>query len=122
MALIETNDSIKEYYEEVKHLYPNISYEQFVEICKTPFRFFKIKIETDEMPTIFIKYFGKFKVHAATIKTLLKKLETKKHFNHINDERYERFKLNLQNRLKLIQENDIARRIKKDSKKRESTN
>lgn len=116
MALLETNDTIKEYYNEVKDLYPDISFEQFQDICKQPFKFFKSKIEQDDMPNIDIKYFGKFRVFAASIKGKLKELETKKHFNQISDERYDKFKANLETILKKIQDNDDTRRNKKNNK------
>lgn len=115
MALLETNDTIKEYYNEVKHLYPDIPYEQFVDICKQPFKFFKSKIEQDDMPNIDIKYFGKFRVFPATIKGELKDLDTKKQFGRISDENYERYKENLNNILKKIEEHDNIRRNKKNN-------
>jgi len=121
MALLETNDTIKEYFEEVKHLYPNIPFEQFSDICKTPFRFFKMKIEQPNMPTIYIKYFGKFRVFSTTIQSLLKALETKKHFNQINDERYAKHKEFLLNKYKEVKEDEDTRRSKRDSNRKETS-
>lgn len=119
MALLDTNETIKEYYNEVKHLYPDIPFEQFMDICKQPFKFFKSKIEQDDMPNIDIKYFGKFRVFAASIKGKLKELELKKKFNQISEERYTTFKTNLEILLKKIQDNDDIRRNKKDSNRAE---
>lgn len=117
--LIETDDSIKQYYELVKHKFPNMSYIQFQEICKNPFKFFKLKIETPEMPTIHIKYFGKLTVFSATIKRLLKELEVKK--KYISIERYERYKINLQARLKTIQEHEDNTSNKGTDTRKETT-
>ena len=122
MALLETNDTIKEYYNEVKHLYPDMPYEQFVDICKQPFKFFKSKIEQDDMPNIDIKYFGKFRVFASTIKGKLNELELKKKFNQISEERYELFKTNLETILKIREDHDTERRNKKNMDRTESTN
>lgn len=119
MALLETNDTIKEYYNEVKDLYPDMSYEQFQDICKYPFRFFRSKIEQDDMPNIDIKYFGKFRVFAASIKGKLKELETSKHFNHISEENYEKYKENLNSLLKKIEDYDNNKRNRKNNNRTE---
>lgn len=119
MALLDTNETIKLYYDEVKELYPDMSFEQFQEVCKQPFKFFKTKIEQDDMPNIDMKYFGKFRVFAATIKGKLKELDDKKRFNHISPERYDTFKTNLNTILKKIQDNDAAKKDKKNNKRTE---
>lgn len=104
MALLETNDTIKKYYESVKDQYPGYTLEDFERICKAPFRFFKISIERPDMPAIYIKGFGKFRVFSAKVRTLLKKLEAKKHFNQISEERYTVRKTNLLLKLKKLLE------------------
>lgn len=120
MALLETNDTIKEYYQEVKDNYPTIPFEEFMEICKAPFKFFKLKIEGEDMPTIYIKYFGKFKVFSTRLRTLLKALETKKHFNQINDERYTRHKEFLLNKYQQVKDNETERSNKSNSDRKET--
>lgn len=108
MALLETNDTIRAYYEIVKDKYPDIPYSQFEAICKNPFRFFKNKIETDSMPIIAIKYFGKFKVYPSKIKTIIKELNIKKKFGTISEERYNKIKGDLEQRLKILNQEDNA--------------
>lgn len=72
MSILEHEDAIKEYYEQVKDKYPNIDFEKFRKICKSPFEFIKKCIRSNDMPKIMIKYIGKFRIFPGRIKKALK--------------------------------------------------
>jgi len=71
MPLLSQEDNIKGYWEEVKDQYPNLSFEQFAKICKSPFLHTKEEIRGSKYPVIFIKHLGTFKVYPKTLKDLL---------------------------------------------------
>jgi hypothetical protein len=110
MALLDNSEVIKQYYNAVE------------EICKNPFKFFKMQMEKPEMPSMYLKYFGRLVVYSSTIIKLLKALEVKKSFNQISDERYTTYKANLQARLKTIQEHEIYTSNKRSANRKEATN
>lgn len=68
MPFIEFDDVIKEYWHTVKHQYPYLDYRGFEMICKTPFDYVRHQMAIQELPTILVKYLGKFKVYAATVR------------------------------------------------------
>lgn len=68
MAIYNQERIIKEYYEKVKHLYPNITFERFEETCKFPGYFIKFHMKSGKLPTIMVKYLGKFIVYPARVK------------------------------------------------------
>jgi hypothetical protein len=72
MPLIKHEEAIKQYWEEVKDKYPNISYAQFEIICKSPFKAVKEWIKGGGLPIIMLKYFGKFRVMRGTIIDFMK--------------------------------------------------
>lgn len=58
-----TDDNIKDYYNKVKKEYPDLTYNDFLKVCKSPFTFFRKAIESGNFQTILIKFFGKFIPH-----------------------------------------------------------
>lgn len=70
--VLEQDRAIQMYYEQVKHLYPDMPYADFHFICKYPSRFIKACIRnTDLLPIIHIKYLGKFKIYPGRLKKFL---------------------------------------------------
>lgn len=72
---LETPDLVKEYYERVKHLYPGIPYEEFKLSCVTPFTFVRKEIESGELKTIRLKYFGTFLVYPKRVTGMLERMK-----------------------------------------------
>ena len=72
MPLLTQEKAIKEYYEEVKHKYPDIDFERFEAICKAPMQFIKFCIKAGHLPKILVKHLGKFRVFPSKIKDQLK--------------------------------------------------
>ena len=75
---LEAEAVVKEYYESVRHNYPDISFEEFKKICYAPFEFTRKQMENDRLPVIRLKYFGTFMVYPKRAKGLLKDLGKKK--------------------------------------------
>jgi len=88
MPTIDTDSLIKEYFNKVKGKYPDLSYEQFEKICKSSFYYIKSQIEKEEMPTILVKYLGKFEVFSGKLKTLLRENDDSLHFKVISPEKH----------------------------------
>lgn len=100
MAQIETDELIKLYYEEVKHLYPNIDLEHFTQICKNHFRFIASLMEKDDLPSIKVKYLGRFQVTSGRVANMIRDLDIKLKFNGIKEEDYKVLRLKYETKYK----------------------
>lgn len=78
---------IAEYYDRVKHKY-DLDLDNFSDICKAPFIFFRKMIEQPTLPIIKIKYFGKFLIYSNSAKRMIKNLEVMKDNNQIDEETF----------------------------------
>lgn len=85
-------DVIEEFYKEKKHLYPNISLDEFRVICNSPFKFTKEVINRGTLKNIRLQYFGVFEVMPSRVKYSLKTLIENFKSNKITKERYDKRK------------------------------
>ena len=83
---------IKRYYEQVKHQY-DITEEQFSEIIFTAFKYFRSRMNSEEIPDIRIKGFGSFQVFSTPVKYELKKLARTVEQNKANEFHFNRIKI-----------------------------
>ena len=90
-------DLIEEFYEETKHLYPNLSISEYRIICNSPFSFVKQVINRGTLKDIRFQYFGVFEVMPSRVKYSLKTLENNYKTNKITEERYNKRKNILEN-------------------------
>ena len=90
-------DLIEEFYEEVKHIYPDLSINEFKIICNSPFNFVKQVINRGTLKNVRFKYFGVFEVMPSRVKYSLKTLEENFKANKISEERYNKRKEILEN-------------------------
>lgn len=67
------NPLVKRYYDKVKGQY-DISEEQFFEIIYIAFKYFRSRMNSEEIPDIRIKGFGSFQVFSTPVKYELKRL------------------------------------------------
>ncbi len=102
MPLIDTDKLIKEYWEEVKDKYPNFTFEQFEEVCKAPFWYFRRQMESEDTPIMFIKYFGKLRIYSSTIIGLINKNNVRRKKNLLDEEEYIKRDTNLKHKLKEV--------------------
>lgn len=72
MPTLDQDRTIKEYWNEVSHKYPDIDFDRFTIICKAPFEFIKKCIREDSFPIIMIKYLGKMRVFPTTVRRAIK--------------------------------------------------
>lgn len=85
-------DLIEEFYEENKHIYPDLSISEFRLICNSPFKFTKEVINRGTLRNIRFQYFGVFEVMPSRVKYSLKTLEENFKTNKISEERYNKRK------------------------------
>ena len=85
-------DLIEEFYEENKHIYPNLSINEFKLICNSPFKFTKEVINRGTLRNIRFQYFGVFEVMSSRVKYSLKTLTENFKSNKITEERYNKRK------------------------------
>ena len=85
-------DLIKEFYEKTKHLYPNLSINEYRIICNSPFSFVKQVINRGTLRNIRFQYFGVFEVMPSRVKYSLKTLTENFKSNKITEERYNKRK------------------------------
>ena len=90
-------DLIEEFYEEVKHIYPDLSIDEFKIICNSPFSFAKQVINRGILKNIRFQYFGVFEVMSSRVKYSLKTLEANFKANKITEDRYNKRKKILEN-------------------------
>lgn len=77
MPTLEHNDAITQYWEEVKHKYPNVSFRTFEVACKAPFEFIKSCMRDNKLPIILVKYLGKIRPMRTKILKQMRFIETK---------------------------------------------
>lgn len=85
-------DLIEEFYEENKHIYPDLSISEFRLICNSPFSFVKQVINRGVLKNIRFQYFGVFEVMPSRVKYSLKTLEENYKSKKITEERYNKRK------------------------------
>ena len=85
-------DLIEEFYEENKHIYPDLSINEFRLICNSPFKFTKEVINRGTLRNIRFQYFGIFEVMPSRVKYSLKTLEENFKSKKITEDRYNKRK------------------------------
>jgi hypothetical protein len=89
---LDNLDLMKGFYEEEKHKYPDVSFEQFKEICFGPWRFLKHEMESGRLPEVRLKYFGTFQVYKGRAKNMLINLEKRYVEGKVKEREYLRLK------------------------------
>lgn len=102
MALLENEKLFKEFHSSIRDKYPELTYAQVEAIVKAPFRYIKTMMERDDMPTILVKYLGKFRVFSSKIKTLINQNDKSLKFGSITPEVHQERNEKYQSRLKEV--------------------
>lgn len=89
---IEPRFIAREYYEDVKHLYPELTFEEFMEICYVPWKYTRKHINSGELCSIRLKYFGLFNVQPREARAELKHMEMKLARGTLSEKNYNRVK------------------------------
>jgi hypothetical protein len=69
------SELIQEYFESIREQYPDLTLQQCDEICSAPFMEARKGIESGELPTIRLKFFGTFIAYPKRVKGILKNFE-----------------------------------------------
>lgn len=97
---ILSQDLIKEYYEEIKGQYPDLTFEQVEDICQAPFIEVRKGMESGNYPTIRLKFFGIFLAYPKRVAAILKKYEGQFKEHRITPALYFKYKEQLERYLK----------------------
>lgn len=99
---LENKELIEQFYEQEKDKYPDLTLEQFRDICFGPWRFLKQEMESGDLPEVRFKYFGTFKVYEGRAKNMLFNLKQRFQFKKIDSKQYFKLKEMLEKYLKRI--------------------
>ena len=89
--ILKNDDLLHEFYAKEGHKYPELDLEQFKEIVFTPWVFLRKEMESGELETVRLKYFGTFQVYEGRARRMLINLKQRFTFNKIETGQY--FKL-----------------------------
>ena len=89
--ILKNDDLLHEFYAKEGHKYPDLNLEQFKEIVFVPWVFLRKEMESGELDTVRLKYFGTFQVYEGRARRMLINLKQRLKFNKIGPEQY--FKL-----------------------------
>lgn len=92
MNKLENKDLIKEFYDNYKNDYPDLNIDDFKEICISPWQFIAKTMQSGELDSIRLKYFGIFQVLKGRAKNMLNNLDKKLESKQINNKQYNRYK------------------------------
>lgn len=74
--MIRSNQElVEEFYELNKHLYPDMDFEEVKLCCTTPFLSVRREMESGNLKTIRLKYFGTFLTYPRRIEHVLMRME-----------------------------------------------
>jgi hypothetical protein len=93
-------DLMTEFYEEEKDKYPDVSFEQFKEICFGPWRFLRHEMESGRLPKVRLKYFGTFQVYEGRAKNMLPTIKNRLDTGKMEIKQYQRLKVMLETYIK----------------------
>ena len=103
---LDNQQLMSEFYDKIQEGIPGVSFEQLKDICFGPWRFVKDEMESGNLTTIRLKYFGTFQVYQGRAENMLynldKRLETKK----ITTEYHEKYSVMIKTYLNQLYEKD----------------
>ena len=88
MRRLDNSDLLHEYYNQVKHQYPDLSFEDFREVVTSPFNMLKEDMKAGKLSTVRLKYLGTFLVYKNRAKGLLKSLTDRFKMHKIDKKEY----------------------------------
>lgn len=88
MPKLENDDLIKQYWESVKDKYPDIPFDKFKKICRTPTDYFKLLIKSDNFVVILVKYLGRITIFPSRIRNMMLRSLVGRRFGRIDQETY----------------------------------
>lgn len=89
--ILKNDELLHEFYAKVGHKYPNVNLQQTKECAFTPWIFLRKEMESGELETVRLKYFGTFQVYEGRARRMLINLKQRFALNRIETKQY--FKL-----------------------------
>mgnify|MGYP003641905799 CR=1 FL=1 len=94
--VLKNDELLHEFYAKEGYKYPDLNLEQFKEAVFTPWVFLRKEIESGELETVRLKYFGTFQVYEGRAKRMLINLKQRFTFNKIEPTQYFKLKTMLE--------------------------
>lgn len=85
---IENQELMEEFYTKNLSKFPDLTLEEFKEVCYSPWRYLKQEMESGELPEIRFKYFGTFQVYKGRAENMLHNLKQRFKFHKIDPKQY----------------------------------
>lgn len=90
--ILKNDELLHEFYSEVGHNYPELNLEQFKEVVFTPWIFLREEMESGELDTVRLKYFGTFQVYKGRAENMLINLKERFKYNKIEHTQFYKLK------------------------------
>ena len=97
---LKNEELLHEFYSQEGHKYPKLNLDQFKEIVFTPWVMLRKEIESGELDTVRLKYFGTFQVYEGRAKRMLINLKQRFKYNKIEAKQFFQLKDMLEKFLK----------------------
>jgi len=94
---LENAKLLEAFYLQEKDKYPDLTFEQFKDICSAPWKFLKEEMKSGELPTVRFKYFGVFQVYEGRARNMIHILDKRFRFHKIESKQYFKLKKMLKN-------------------------
>jgi hypothetical protein len=101
---LKNDELLYEFYAQEGDKYPELNLEQVKDIAFTPWIFLRKEMESGELDTVRLKYFGTFQVYMGRAKRMLINLKQRFQFNKIEPKQFFKLKDMLE---KFIKKNGI---------------
>lgn len=89
--ILKNDELLHEFYLLHGDKYPDLNLEQFKEITFNPWVYLRKQIESGELETVRLKYFGTFQVYPKRAQAMLANLKERLRFNKIEVTEYSRY-------------------------------
>lgn len=98
--ILKNDELMHEFYSKEGHKYPDLNLEQVKEGAFHPWVFLRKEMESGELRTVRLKYFGTFQVYEGRARNMLINLKERFKFNKINPEQYYKLKTMIEKYIK----------------------
>ena len=85
---LTNKELIEEFYEREKDKYPGISLDEFKAVCYAPWDMTRRAMESGELETVRLKYFGTFQVYPKRAEQMLNNLKERFKYHKIDSRQY----------------------------------
>jgi len=104
--ILKNDDLLHEFYAKEGHKYPDLNLDQFKDIVYTPWIALRKEMESGELETVRMKYFGTFQVYEGRASRMLINLKQRFKYNKIEPKQFFKLKDMLEKFLKKKKDGD----------------